>query len=169
MKIKKFIISALFLAIGFILHQLTPPFLFGMKPDFLLVMMFIAIFAAEDYKLTICIGLISGLLTAATTTFPGGQISNIIDKIITSQIVYIMFKLLRYKLNKNISMILIAVIGTFISGIIFLTSAFFIVGLPITFKALVLTVVLPATVVNSIVSFIIFKIVNTALKYSIQN
>ncbi|KAJ51790.1 ABC-type multidrug transport system fused ATPase/permease subunit [Clostridium tetanomorphum] len=166
MKLKNFVLSSLFLAIGFLLHQITPPFLFGMKPDFLLIMMFIAIFLVNDYKITLIVGIVSGILTAAATTFPGGQIPNLIDKIITCQMVYILFKTLKNKLNSNMNIIIVCIIGTFISGMIFLTSAFFIVGLPVSFGVLVLTVVLPATLINTVASFFLFKIVNTALRYS---
>lgn len=169
MKLRNFVMSSLFLAIGFMLHQITPPLLFGMKPDFLLIMMFIAIFLVNDYKLTIMVGIVSGILTAAATTFPGGQIPNLIDKIITCQIVFMLFKMFKNKLNNNVVIILVSIIGTFISGMVFLTSAFFIVGLPVSFEVLVLTVVLPATLINAAASFFLFKIVNTALRYSMGN
>ena len=131
MKLKSFVLSSLFLAIGFLLHQITPPFLFGMKPDFLLIMMFISIFLVDDHKLTTIVGIVSGILTAATTTFPGGQIPNLIDKIITCQVVYMLFKILKNRVNNNITIILVSFIGTFISGLVFLYSALIIVGLPV--------------------------------------
>ncbi len=34
MNLKKMIICSLLLAIGLLLHQISPPLLFGMKPDF---------------------------------------------------------------------------------------------------------------------------------------
>lgn len=166
MKLKSFVLSSLFLAIGFLLHQITPPLLFGMKPDFLLIMMFISIFLVEDHKLAMIVGIVSGILTAATTTFPGGQIPNLIDKIITCQIVYMLFKILKNRVNNNTTIILVSFIGTFISGLVFLYSALIIVGLPVSFMTLVATVVLPATLLNSVVSFFLFRLVNNALRYS---
>jgi hypothetical protein len=159
----------LFLAIGFLLHQITPPFLFGMKPDFLLIMMFISIFLVDDHKLTTIVGIVSGILTAATTTFPGGQIPNLIDKIITCQVVYMLFKILKNRVNNNITIILVSFIGTFISGLVFLYSALIIVGLPVSFMTLLVAVVLPATLLNSVVSFFLFRLVNNALRYSMGN
>ncbi|PRR79186.1 putative tryptophan transport protein [Clostridium liquoris] len=169
MKLKSFVLSSLFLAIGFLLHQITPPFLFGMKPDFLLIMMFISIFLVDDHKLTTIVGIVSGILTAATTTFPGGQIPNLIDKIITCQVVYMLFKILKNRVNNNITIILVSFIGTFISGLVFLYSALIIVGLPVSFMTLLVAVVLPATLLNSVVSFFLFRLVNNALRYSMGN
>lgn len=59
---------------------------------FLLAMMFIALIIAKDYKTTLVIGILSGILTAATTTFPAGQIPNLVDKIITTNILFLLVK-----------------------------------------------------------------------------
>lgn len=167
MKLRKFILSALLLVIGLILHYATPPILMGMKPDFLLAMMFIAIIIVDDYKTALVIGIASGLLTAATTTFPGGQVANIIDKLVTSHIIFLINGLLnRMNIRDNYKMIIISITGTLISGIVFLTSAMLIVGLPGSFGTLVLTVVLPATVINTVAAFILYKAVSVGLKYS---
>jgi len=164
MNLRKTILSSLLLAIGLVLHQLVPPFLFGMKPDFLLSMMFIAIILADDYRLTIIIGLAAGILTAATTTFPGGQIPNIIDKFITCNIVYFILKLLKNNSNSQIKIIIISLIGTLASGGIFLGTAFILVGLPGPFLALVMAVVLPAALFNMITSMILYNISYSASK-----
>ncbi|BDR66424.1 tryptophan transporter [Clostridium tetani] len=166
MKLRDLVLTSVFLAIGFILHQITPPLFLGMKPDFLLIMMFISIYLVDNYKTTMVIGLCSGVLTAMTTTFPGGQLPNLIDKIATCQIVYLLFKILDNKFRKNINIVLVSIIGTFISGAIFLGSAFYIVGLPASFKTLILSIVLPATLFNACISFLFFKVVLTALTYS---
>lgn len=164
MNLKKMIINSLLLAIGLILHQIAPPLLFGMKPDILLTMMFITIFISKDYKTAVIISITSGILTAATTTFPGGQIPNVIDKLITGQIVYFLFKIMDKKLNNQLQMGLVSVIGTVISGTIFLGSALYIVGLPAPFSILMYTVVIPATVVNALVGVILYNAINLALK-----
>jgi hypothetical protein len=164
MNLRKLILCSLLLAIGMVLHQLVPPFLFGMKPDFLLSMMFIAIALSDDYKLTLLIGLAAGILTAATTTFPGGQIPNIIDKLITCNLVYFMFKALKNKFNNQIKMILISITGTLISGTVFLGSAFVIAGLPGPFLALMLAVVLPATLFNLGACMILYNSAQIAMK-----
>ncbi len=43
MKTKELVIMALFAAIGAVLHSIMPLVLFGMKPDMMLVMMFMGI------------------------------------------------------------------------------------------------------------------------------
>jgi hypothetical protein len=164
MNLKKVILSSLLLAIGLVLHQLVPPILFGMKPDFLLSMMFIAIALSDDYKLTLLIGLAAGVLTAATTGFPGGQIPNIIDKLITCNVVYLLFRLGKDKINHQAKMFIISLIGTVISGTVFLGSALVLVGLPGPFLALMLGVVLPATVFNIFASMILYNASYLAMK-----
>jgi hypothetical protein len=164
MNLRKTILSSLLLAIGLVLHQLVPPFLFGMKPDFLLSMMFIAIILSDDYRLTIIIGLAAGILTAATTTFPGGQIPNIIDKFITCNLVYFMLKLLKNTINNQIKIVIISLVGTLASGGVFLGAAFILVGLPGSFLALVIAVVLPAALFNMITSMILYNISYSASK-----
>ena len=92
MKTNKIIITSLFLSIGLILHQITPGIFLGIKPDFLLVFMILSIILTKDFKITFITGIVAGVLCALTTTFPGGQFPNIIDKIITSMIVYGIYK-----------------------------------------------------------------------------
>jgi hypothetical protein len=164
MNLRKLILSSLLLAIGMVLHQIVPPFLFGMKPDFLLSTMFIAIALSDDYKLALLIGLAAGILTAATTTFPGGQIPNIIDKLITSNLVYFMLKAIKDKLNNQIKISIISVLGTLISGTAFLGSAFLIAGLPGPFFALMLAVVIPATLFNLGACVILYNTASLAMK-----
>jgi hypothetical protein len=163
MNLRKIILSSLLLSIGLVLHQLVPPILFGMKPDFLLSMMFIAIVLCDDYKLTIILGLAAGILTAATTTFPGGQLPNIIDKIITSNLVYLLFRILKNKVNDQLRISLISFIGTLVSGTIFLGTAYLLIGLPGPFFALIIGVVIPATVFNMTASIILYNAANTAV------
>jgi hypothetical protein len=163
MNLRKIILSSLLLSIGLVLHQLVPPILFGMKPDFLLSMMFIAIVLCDDYKLTLIIGLAAGILTAATTTFPGGQLPNIIDKIITSNLVFILFRVLKNKVNSQFRISLVSFIGTLVSGTVFLGTAYLLVGLPASFLALALGVVIPATIFNMIASIILYNAANTAV------
>ena len=165
MNLRKIIISSLLLAIGLVLYQITPPILFGMKPDTLLGMMFIAILINKDYKMALLVGLAAGVLTAATTTFPGGQIPNIIDKFITCNCVYLIAKLTD-RFNNQIKMSIISIIGTLISGVVFLGTASLLFGLPgsASFSTLMLVVVIPATIVNAIVCLILYNAVNLALK-----
>lgn len=159
MNLRKLILSSLLLAIGLVLHQIAPPILFGMKPDILLSMMFIAILLVDDYKTTLVIGLAAGLISAATTTFPFGQIPNIIDKLITCNLVYLLIKSTKKMLNHEIQAIMVSLVGTIISGTIFLGSALILAGLPggASFTALFLAVVLPATLVNTIACVFLYN------------
>jgi hypothetical protein len=166
MNLRKLILSSLLLAIGLILHQIAPPLLFGMKPDILLSMMFIAILLADDYKMTLIIGLAAGVLSAMTTTFPFGQIPNVIDKLITCNLVYLIIKSTKKVMNHQIQTLIVSLVGTVISGTVFLGSALILAGLPggASFTALFLAVVLPATLVNTIACVFLYNAAYAANK-----
>lgn len=164
MKTKKIVISALLLAIGALLHAITPAFM-GMQADFSLIMLFIVVYLnKDDYKISLIAGVITGIFAAATTKFPGGQIPNLIDKFITVNIIFIFINLLSRKLNKNIYMAIAFILGTLFSGMTFLISAGVLVGLPSKLTILIASSVLPAVVVNVIFGMIIFKVVEKSLK-----
>ncbi len=154
MKTKNMTISAILLAIGLLLHYIIPgiPFLGGMKMDFLLAMMFIAIFMQEDIKSVIAISLVAGILSALTTTFPGGQPANIVDKLVTGPFVYLMYTNLKsIKIGKvEITKLIICFISTIVSGSVFLGVALSINQLPLSFISLFIGVVIPASIVNTI-------------------
>jgi len=166
MKLKNNIFTTLLLAIGFIMHQITPGILGGMKFDFLLIFMFVSIILNPKFQNSMLTGLLGGLLSAMTTTFPGGQIPNILDKIITCLILFVLIKSLQ-RFNMNSFVVgLLGGIGTIISGMVFLISAYFIVGLPAPMGALVIAIVIPTTIINSIGTIFVYKIVKTAMKSS---
>ena len=156
---KKMAANAILIAIGAILHQITPPF--GMQADFSLAMLFIIIVLNKDYKTTLTCGIIIGVFAALTSKTPGGQIPNIIDKFITCNVIYLILLPLRNKISKIKQMTLILPLGTLISGAIFLTALMIIAGLPggMSFEALIIAVVIPTMVANTILGIIIFKIV----------
>ena len=79
MSLRETLQVALLLAIGTLLHLITPGYGGGMKPDLLLSMLFIVILLKPKLQPTIVAGILAGLLAALTTTFPGGQLPNIID------------------------------------------------------------------------------------------
>ncbi len=168
MNLKNNIFTALLLAIGFILHQITPGLFGGMKFDFLLSFIFISLLINSSLKNTILTGLLGGLLSSITTTFPGGQIPNIIDKLVTCILLYIVIKLFKhFNFNFNILIIgFISALGTIISGTVFLLSAFLIIGLPAPFTLLLITVVLPTTLINTVVTTFIYKITKYAMNIS---
>lgn len=164
MEIRKIILSALLLAVGFILHQIIPGFIGGMTFDVQLIMLFVIIAVNMDFKNTIATGMASGIITAFTTKFPGGQIPNIIDKMITSILIYFLFLALTKVINRQISIVLVGIIGTIISGTVFLVSALFIVGLPAPFKILFVSVVIPTTIANAIITPILYNAVTASAK-----
>jgi ABC-type multidrug transport system fused ATPase/permease subunit len=164
MKLKKIIVNSLFLAIGTVLSQIIPPIFFGMKPGTGLVILFIIILFNDDYKTCMAAGIVMGILSAGTTAFPGGQIPNFIDKIITTNILFLLLKPLRTRLNNQITIILTSIIGTAISGTTFLFLALITVGLPTKLNVLLLSVVLPACFINTIVGLVLYNAINAALK-----
>ncbi len=169
MNLRKNILTALLLAIGFILHQLTPGLLGSMKFDFMLAFIFVALFISKDFQSTIVAALLGGIITAMTTTFPGGQIPNIIDKLVTCIAVYIMIKILDSFKYKQISIGIIAFLGTIISGSTFLYSALIIVGLPAPFTVLFLAIVLPTAIANTFITIVVYNAVKLAMKATRMN
>ncbi|SHI65274.1 Tryptophan transporter TrpP [Clostridium cavendishii DSM 21758] len=165
MNTKKMILNAILLAIGALLHQITPSF-GGMQPDFALAMLFIIIIMNKDYKTTLIAAVITGVFTALTTKTPGGQLPNVIDKLITANIIYFILIPLRNKLNNNLKMGIVLLLGTIISGTVFLEALAILAGLPAPFKVLFIGIVLPAALINLIAGLVLYKSVTLALKRS---
>ncbi len=164
MKIKDLTEVGLLLAIGFVLHSLCPPILLGMKPDFSLAMLFSIILLKRDFKLALIAGLATGIFTALTTGFPGGQIANLVDKTLTTTLIVVIINTLN--IRKNIILVgLVNGIGTIISGLIFLTTAAIIIGLPGPMMTLILTVVLPAALINTFAGTILFTTIVQSKKF----
>ena len=166
MKLRENIFTTLLLAIGLVVHQITPGLLGGMKFDFLLIFMTLAIVLNPKFKNTILTGFLSGILSAMTTTVPGGQIPNIIDKALASLVIYLLIKMLFKLKNKNIVIGLVGGLGTLVSGMVFFISASILVGLPVPLAAMVTGIVLPTAIVNTGGTIFIFNIVNLAMKRS---
>nr|WP_072536382.1 tryptophan transporter [Anaerococcus mediterraneensis] len=156
MKTQNLTISAVFMALGLVMHFVVPGIFFGVKPDFLLSMMFMSLLIVDKFSEAILIGVAGAIMSALTTTFPGGQVPNFIEKIITTIII---FKVIQ-SMNKNYSIkkiILVFALGTLISGTLFLTIALSMTKqmnlfLP-SFPA-----VLVAMVINPILGIFLYKI-----------
>ncbi|MDD2430919.1 MAG: tryptophan transporter [Firmicutes bacterium] len=146
-------LAGLMIAAGVVLHSF-PPLLGGMKPDFALIMLVLFALLRRDKKITIVAGLATGIVTALTTGFPGGQIPNIIDKILTT---FVLMGLTMLP-EGYVSTIITTIVGTLFSGGVFLGSALLLVGLPAPFKALFTTIVLPAAVINTVAVVILYPI-----------
>ena len=124
MKSKSLVLSAVLLGMGTVLHLLTPSMIMGVKPDFLLVMMFMCLYLIKDMKSALIISVSAGTIAALTTGFPMGQLPNILDKLVTGFLVFQVFKIRHHHLTVTQMGILVGV-GTLVSGLIFLSSGFF--------------------------------------------
>jgi len=150
---------SLLLAVGFILRLVVPGYGAGMKPDLLLAMLFVIILLKRDLKSTLLAGSVAGIICALTTTFPAGQIPNLIDKLLTSLFVYMLVKVLAERVPITVTAGIIGALGTLFSGAVFLGSALALVGIPAPFGVLFTTVVLPTTIVNAIGVVVLYPIV----------
>lgn len=164
MSLRKNILVSLLLAIGYIMHQVIPGTIGNMKFDLMLSFIFVALFISKDFKSAMLTALLGGFITALTTTFPGGQIANIVDKLVTCIAVYLMIKVLDKIKYKQVATGIIAFIGTIISGSAFLYTALVLVGLPAPFSVLFAGIVLPTAVTNIFVTLVVYNAVNLALK-----
>ena len=160
MKTKQLVTNSLLLAVGFLLHYITPTLGIPMQIDFSLITMILVINLNKN-NLGSCIasGVVTGIFSGLTTKFPLGLIPNIIDKIVTTIVIYLLLKLLdKTTLSSKIKAIVVNSVGTIVSGIVFLASALLLVGLPAPFSVLFITVVIPAIVVNTIAGFLVSNI-----------
>ncbi len=83
MNTKNLVLMALLVGVGAALYVVTPGMVNGMKPDFMLTMMFIGILLFPTMKETFLLSLATGVLSGLFTTFPAGLVPNIIDKAVT--------------------------------------------------------------------------------------
>lgn len=148
MNLRDMIQTALFLAVGYVLHAMVPPILLGMKPDLLLAMLFLVILRRPSFRNALLAGVVAGIITALTTNFPGGQVANIVDKLVTSVVVCALVRV-STRLDRRVVAAGVALVGTIISGAVFLGTALILVGLPGPFAALFTTIVLPTAVLNA--------------------
>ena len=157
MKTKQLTTNALLLAVGFLLHYVTPTLGLPMQIDFSLITLILVInLNKNSFSTCIAGGIVTGIFSGITTKFPMGMIPNIIDKIVTAIAVYLLLKLLdKTTLSSKIKAIAVNAVGTLVSGTVFLSSALLLVGLPAPFSLLFVTVVIPATIVNTIAGFLV--------------
>ncbi|MBQ0140818.1 MAG: tryptophan transporter [Kurthia sp.] len=166
MKTKNLVLMALLVAVGAALYLVIPGINGGMKPDFMLTMMFIGILLFPNSRDVFLLAVTTGILSGLFSTFPGGFVPNIIDKFITAFVVLIIIKLLKSHATKIIPAAIVVGIGTIISGSVFLSTAILLVGAKIPFAFLFSTVVLPAVAINIVAFVIIFPIIMTLVKRS---
>ena len=159
MKAKQLVTNSLLLAVGFLLHYVTPA-IGSMQIDFsLITLVLIITLNRNNFNTCVASGVATGIFSGLTTKFPMGLVPNIIDKLVTTIFVYLLIRLLdKTTLSSKIKAIVVNAVATLISGTVFLVSALLLTGLPAPFFVLFTTVVIPAIVVNTIVGFIVSNI-----------
>ena len=160
MKTKQLVTNSLLLAVGFLLHYVTPAIGLPMQIDFSLITLILVInLNKNSFSTCIASGVATCIFSGITTKFPLGFIPNILDKITTAIFVYLLIKLLdKTALHSKIKAVITNAVGTLVSGVVFLVSALLLPGLPAPFSVLFITVVIPAIVVNTIVGFLVSNI-----------
>lgn len=158
MKTKELALTALFLAMGLVLHQITIGLVAGMKPDFVVTMLFVAFLLLRNRRLVLPAGLAAGIITALTTSMPGGQVPNIIDKLITAFFTMGLIRLLQGHVADYVLAAMVGFVGTVVSGTAFLGSTQLIMGLPVPFRVLFTAVVLPTAAMNTVFTPAIYGI-----------
>jgi len=158
-ELRKNLVTALLLAVGFILRNFIPISIGSMKGDIMLGITFVCILINPTIKNTMLTGLLAGIITAMTTAFPGGQVANIVDKFLTAFIVFGMIKIFGNYHKKVLSIGIIGFVGTVFSGSIFLLTALAVAGLPVGFNVLLATVVIPTAIINTPITFLLYKLV----------
>jgi hypothetical protein len=157
---------AMLVAVGAALYLIIPGINGGMKPDFMLTMMFIGILLFRDVKSVFILTIATGVLSGLFSTFPLGFLPNIVDKLITGFVFYAVIKLFKSISSNLIASNVLVGLGTLLSGFIFLSVAIFILSVDVPFLFLYATVVLPAVVLNGIAFFFIQPIVTKILERS---
>jgi len=163
MNTRNLVVLSLLAGIGVVLHMVMPAFL-GIKPDMMLAMMFLGIILIPDLKSIMLLSIVTGVLSAMTTGFPGGQIPNMIDKPITALVFFGLFLAFNKYRNSIVSVGILTAVGTLVSGTVFLASASFLGNLPNTFVALFAAGVLPAMAINTIIMIILFPVALSVVK-----
>ena len=157
---KQLVTNSLLLAVGFLLHYVTPAIGLPMQIDFSLITLILIIaFNRNSFSTCLASGVATGIFSGITTKFPMGMIPNILDKISTAIFVYLLLKLLdKTTLSSKIKAIVVNAVATLVSGAVFLVSALLLTGLPAPFGVLFVSVVVPAIVANTVIGFIVNSI-----------
>ena len=155
--LRAFVLAGLLLAIGLVLHYVTPSTGTPVKPDFLLAMLFLCLLTFEDTKVGFVAGVAAGILSGLTTNVPGGFVPNLIDKLITTGVLIVAVRVSRRFINQYILSIAVPIAGTILSGCVFIGSAILLeVFPPQIFVGAFVTAVLPATVGNVFLVALLF-------------
>jgi len=172
MNTKNLVLMALLVAVGAALYLIIPGYGEGMKPDFMLTMMFIGILLFPEKKSVFLLAVTTGVISGLFSSFPGGFIPNIVDKFITAFVIYALVIVFKKFTGNMVATTIMTGLGTILSGTIFLSVALFILGVTIpgfasptvAFTVLFTSVVLPAIAMNCVAFFIIYPIVKGLMK-----
>lgn len=167
MNTKNLVLMALLVGVGTVLYLVVPGYGGGMKPDFMVLMMCLGIILFPSVKETFVVSVTTGVISGLLSTFPGGFVPNIIDKIITAFIFLLVVLALKQLVNNVVVGAVIVGLGTIVSGTVFLTSAILIANLAAdAFGFLFVTVVLVTGGLNAIAFVIVYPIITNILKRS---
>lgn len=166
MNTKNLVLMALLVGVGAALYVAIPGFNGGMKPDFMLTMMFVGILLFPEKKSVFLLAVSTGVISGLFSTFPSGFIPNIVDKFVTAYAFYGLLLVLKTFSKKLPISAVLAGIGTLISGTVFLSVAIFLIGVDMPFLLLFTTVVLPAVAINVVAFVIIYPIITGIVKRS---
>lgn len=166
MNTKNLVLMALLVGVGAALYVIIPGISGGMKPDFMLTMMFIGILLFPTMKETFLLGISTGIISGLFSTFPGGFVPNVIDKFVTAFIFFAVVAAIRHFAQKLAVATVLVGGGTILSGSVFLSMALLLTEVPIDFTFLFITVVLPAIALNVIAFVIIYPIMIGLIKRS---
>lgn len=166
MNTKNLVLMALLVGVGAALYLIIPGYGEGMKPDFMLTMMFIGILLFPTFKETFLLAITTGVLSGLFSSFPGGFFPNIIDKLVTGFVFLGIVLALGHLTKKVATGIVLVAICTIVSGTIFLSMALLLVGLPggAAFSGLFVAVVLPGVLLNAVAFALIYPIITNLLK-----
>lgn len=167
MKTRVLIILSLLVGIGAVLHIIAPS-IFGMKPDLLLSMMFLGILLFPKVQYVFLLSIVSGFIAALTTTFPGGEIASMVEKPAAAFVFFGLYLVIRRFIPDTVTAPALTAVGTIVSGMVFLSIPLFLMNFDVGagFFTLVGTVVMPATLINTLVMVVIYPVVQTILKRS---
>ena len=91
-----------------------------MKPDMMVTMMFLGILLFPDRKSVFLLAVSTGIISSLTTSFPAGQIPNVVDKFVTAFVFFGLVLLVKKIRKDTVKAIVLTAIGTLISGSVFL-------------------------------------------------
>lgn len=166
MNTKNLVLMALLVGVGAALYVMIPGINGGMKPDFMLTMMFIGILLFPRIKETFLLGISTGIISGLFSTFPGGFVPNVVDKFVTAFVFFAVVAAIRHFAQKMAVATVLVGGGTILSGSVFLLMALLLTEVPVDFAVLFMTVVLPAVALNAIAFIIIYPIIIGLIKRS---